>query len=297
MKKARAGHHRRLERHAEAFAPKIAQLIEASGTSQAELANTLGAPPSRVSEWAKGKRVPPPEALIRLGAFAAKLGLSDASFFWSRAGVDRETLALMADSLLPRTAVLPEATVSIPRYRDTVAGRVEAGRAVPLPIEFVPHPGKTICLMVDERSSAVVDAPRGLFVLDASIEGQEDLSDLWGAVVILRHPGAGGGAARWPSGLYAGRLTLRWDSEGFPEHIRIEGSLAMLGRERGYYQLPLGAFAAPNPSGARARPEEADHRIRDAEQRARSEIRLSVGIRILGRVIGRLTGHIEPSKP
>jgi transcriptional regulator with XRE-family HTH domain len=269
--------------------------------SGAELARRLGVSDSRIPEWNAGRRLPSPDTLIKLGKFALELKLDDPFFFWALAGVDTHTLRLMADETVKWEYGIAGSTVPIRRFEETETGRVEVGPPVSLPAEFIPNPVETICVLVSGEPSAgqplsiVREAPRGLFILDTSVEGTEDLRPLWGKVVML-HYTAEPHDLYYP-GVYAGRLVLL--DEPFihhtPELAGTSGLLATLTEKAGLEMMFLGAYR--EPEGMKGIPlEDKDRRIQrmhEIHERALLQFRLREGIRILGKVIGRLTGHLE----
>lgn len=182
--------------------------------------------------------------------------------------------------------------IRIPEFRETFQGREAAGPPIALPARFIPHPLNTICLSVDEKSTTVVDVPRGLFILDTSIEGVESLSDLWGRVIMLRYEGRVEDFPEYPDGLYTGRPQLKQNSFG-AENPTFSAFLEMLGRESGHYILPLGSFSAQSAFVKGMTREELNRCFAEARERAKAELRLNRRVRVLGKVIGRLTGHLE----
>jgi transcriptional regulator with XRE-family HTH domain len=279
-----------------AISKQISKLRKVRGETQGEFAKALSVTQPMVSAWEAVKgEAPSSGAYLRLGNLAT---YPENIWFWERAGIERQAMlsAFEMDLQERGTPPLIGEVIRIPRLSETLKGRESAGPAVPLPAEFIPNPGATICLMVAEASATVVDMPRGMFLLDTSIEGVRDLSQLWGRVVMVRHGGHGEGIEGWPEGLYVGRLTLERAlgvSDG--KDIFFYGNLAMLGREVGHYNLPLGRCVAPGAMTGYGDREDWARRIKEAEKLARAEMHLNKGIRILGKVIGHLTGHLEAS--
>jgi len=276
---------------------RILKLRKGRKETQIEFAKAVEVGQPQVSAWELGTDSPSIGAWVRMAKLAS---YPENLWFLEQAGIDARALRPITagiqkdDAMISRPFWETGAVVPIRRFRATEQGREEAGAPVPLPKEFVPNPQATICLSVDEESTTMVDAPRGLFILDLSIEGIDDLSTMWGRVVILRHPGVGETFLRWPAGLYAGRLMMKWAPRSMSAgDIIFEAGLAMLGREGGHYSLPLGSYAFPSAMKPIPGPEESAARIAEAEKIARSKFRLDKSVRILGRVIGRMTGHIE----
>jgi transcriptional regulator with XRE-family HTH domain len=266
---------------------------------QSELARLIGVSESRIPEWMKGTRLPSPDTLINLGKLALERGLPDPFFFWALAGVDTQTLRKMADRVRERQYELVGPTVPVPRFRETLTGREEVGPPVALPTEFLPNPLATICLLVDEKSTAVVSSPRGLVILDTSFEGVDDLSALWERVVMLRYAPT---VAAYEKGIYVGRLLLEQTSRTWrnAEAPRFNAVLEMISRMKAAdiarpRHILLGSCV--DSEGMRGlAPEDLQgrsHRWEEIQARTRAEFRLPHGVSILAKVIGRLTGHLE----
>jgi hypothetical protein len=243
-----------------------------------------------------GKRKPTPEGWIMLGKLALEYGLADPFYFWAQAGVDRQALESMANKIIEgRSAPMTEGeTVRFPEFRETLQGREEAGPLIALSARFVPRPLSTIGLSVDEKATAVVNSPKGVFLVDTSIEGTDDLSALWGCVIVLRFPGT----AYLPEGVYIGRLFLIDEAYNprQPDAARSVGRLAPLGHgEEIVEYLYLGEHLELD--GMKGVPlDDREGRIRrmdEIHERALSAFRVTKGIRILGEVIGRITGHLK----
>jgi transcriptional regulator with XRE-family HTH domain len=277
---------------------RIQEFLKRTG-KRVELAAKLGVSESRISEYVSGKRNPTAEGWIALGKLALEYGLSNPFFFWAQASIDPQTLRSMADRIVEGQRRLMGETVPVPRFWETESGRKESGPPVPLPTEFMPNPESTICLLVDQRSDGIVDSPRGLVILDTSCQGVDDLEPLWDRVVVLRYAPTGERLAE--KGLYAGRLRLAenartWREPNAPVFV---GLLEMIGELRGtnigiVRNLPLGTYT--DSEGMRGIPtgdeEGRTHRWKEIQGRARSRFRLAEGTRVLGKVIGRLTGHL-----
>lgn len=290
---------------------RIGEILAKFGR-RVELAARIGVSESRISEYIAGKRVPTPEAWIKLGKLALEHGLADPFFFWAQAGVDAQTLEAMASRIAEGRYPLMGDTVPIPRFRETSEGRQDAGPPVPLPVRFVPNPSATICLDVDEKSSGVVSAPRGLFVLDTSVLGTANVLAHQERVVMVYIPQLPG--SYYPKGLYAGRVRLQQRQHGsrpdwgwlgvfllpLPERSRW-ASLGPASYETplredwGHESFEIGSYEEIDVMRGVAweNDEERSGRFADMWQRVGSNFPLTEGVRIVGRVIGRLTGHLE----
>ena len=261
-----------------------------------ELASALGVSESRISEYIAGKRKPLPETWLKLGKLALKHGLPDPFYFWAQAGHDLGTFQSMGAKVFEAQYSSMGEIVPIPRFRQTEQGREEAGPPLPLPTECIPNPRATICLSLSEKSTGVVDAPKGLFILDTSVESTESLRELWNRVLMIYFDRPEW-APRFPRGVYVGRLIEMMPVQRGHQSEQVDVSAALLsltGNEV-YERMFIGSYEetdglhgiSPQDPEARRR------RMSEIGERALSKLRLDKGIRILGRVIGRLTGHLE----
>ncbi len=281
------------------FIKLLKEGLEKIGT-QSESAKLFGVSGSRIPEWLKGDRLPSPDTLIRIGKVALERGLPDPFFFWALAGVDTQTLRLMADKLQKRQYKLAGEIVPVSRFRYTEKGREEAGPPVPFPAEFVPNPATTICVIADEKSTALVDCPRGAILLDTSCEGAENLQALWSHVVLIDcTPGKHLMTMSTRAGIYAGRLQLEGSQLPYPQDsARMDATLWSLiaegwnRHEVGHYLEPKGMEGVP--------PDDVQTHIRrwaEVRSRAISAFRLYPGFRVIGEVKGRLSGRRSPEFP
>jgi transcriptional regulator with XRE-family HTH domain len=281
-------------------AKRIRALRKALGDiGQREFARLVGVRHATLSEWESGKNFPSAAGFLALGNLAK--GQDEKLWFWEQAGLSRAALIGLCGKISADQWKQPAEgeTVRIPEFRETAHGREEAGPPIPLPARFIPHPGSTICFSVDEQSTGVADSPKGIFILDTFYEGAEDLSALWGRVVILRYAPEFDSSA-FPQGIYAGRLILNISSVRVwaeRERPRIPAFLETLSShpESGYTMLFLGHYIDSQGMKGLA-PDDAEgmaKRREEIESRARSEFRLAKGTAILGKVQGRLTGHLE----
>jgi len=283
------------------FISRLRGMIAELG-SNAELARASGVSDSRIPEWMAGSRLPSPETLIKLGRIALERGMADPFFFWALAGMDTRTLRLMAEGVLETRYKIGGEAIAVPRFRETKQGREEAGPPVPLPAEFIPNPPSTICLVLDEKSDAVIEHPRGLLIVDTSSQSAEDVQSLWNRVVVLRYAPEEFVASAFERGLYVGRLVLSTTARSFPnaESVSLTGFLQWIDSE------PLAQFPDPrilflgtytDPVGRRGLPpgdkEAWSRRFDEIESRARSGFRFLKGVSIYGEVIGRLTGGLK----
>jgi transcriptional regulator with XRE-family HTH domain len=287
------------------------------GESQAEFAKHFGVSQGAVSAWERNDedRAASAEIYFRLANLASDP--ADKIFFLGKAGLDEQTILSAAEKLsrgrvkAPNSLVEKGSVVLVPRFRETLKGREGAGPPVPLPAEFIPHPGATICLAVSQTDFRIA-APRGLFLLDESVKDTEDLSALWERVVLLDYPSALG---LYPAGLHVGRLYMGTHGtrpgSGVPLDTRYlvwHGWLRSVDAPAGYQAIHFGEwrhplfekYTVPQPN-QNWRPrevvpseiEEFEAACREAEERAPKEFHLPKGVRILGKVIGRLTGHLK----
>ena len=276
---------------------RIKMFRERHYASQRALADALGLRQTVVSAWETGDNVPSCEAWVKLASLAPS---PDNLWFLKQAGLDREIIIAAARTLKENAVIRPKEgeMVVIPRFRETKRGREEAGPPVRLEAEFVPNPLTTICLCVDEKSIAIMDAPKGLFILDTSCEGADDLSALWGHVIAIHYAPKLLEPFGHRQGTYIGRLQIDYDVGGFRLEglIRYTGTLDMLTESR-FRFLHVGSYTDPQGMKGLAEDDkegESD-RMGEIEKRAVSGLRLLEGVRVLGKVIGRLTGHLEVS--
>ena len=281
---------------------RVKALRDAHGKTQKQFARLLGVAQSRISGWEKGKEFPSDEACFRMGNLCKTM--EKRIWFWGKAGLDEQTILATAEGIF--RGRLNEANrlskggevILVPRFRETLQGREEAGPPVPLPAEFIPNPGSTICFLVDDKATAIVDSPRALFILDESEKDAPNLLPFWGQVIFVEYDPETGTDPRQESGIYVGRLALVSTPHRRPISRYIAQArlflLTDLMAERspwfGYWEYPAlsGLDDAimndpnfdQNPVVIAAR--------KEAKERARSELRLSLGWRILGRVLGRL---------
>jgi hypothetical protein len=267
-----------------------------------QLAAAIGVSESRIYEYMAGKRQPTPEGWLALGKLALEYKLADPFFFWALAGVDTETLRLMADRVQERRYEFTGPTVPIPRFRETVQGREEAGPPIPLPAEFIPNPNSTVCLVVDYKATAVVDSPRAVFILDESEADAENLLLFWDQVIFIRHKPKNEEGLQAPPGIYMGRIkllllntpTARMTFSGMVRLTLVFGQSAPSPLRLAYFEYPFPADLAADLAGIDLDLDELAHDPRvstacgEARQRARSEVRLDPDWHILGRVLGRL---------
>lgn len=280
------------------IAQRIKKFREDHYSSQKAFADALGMRQSVVSAWEIGDNIPSCEAWVKIGNIA---GYPENIEFWERAGLRREAMAAAAKLLGKNILIRPKEgdMVPIDRYRFTEKGMEKAGPAVPFALEFIPDPVTTICLSLAQNSLGVVDAPTGLFILDRSIEGTEDLRALLGRVVMIHYdrPGLG---MQFPKGFYVGRVIqmLPVQLGHQSEAVGVSAALLSLTGNELYQRVFVGNYE--EPKGLAGIPlEDVDARklrMTEIQDRALTGIRLYKGIRILGRVIGRLTGHLEASR-
>ena len=294
----------------------IQELREAlGGGTQEKFAGRLRSKQCTVSTWLRGdeNRKPSADSLIRMAGLAPNPDL--ASRFLRLAKISDEAIFSVARKL--ETDRFREAVplvekgeiVLVPRYRYTAQGREEAGPPVPLPAEFIPNQRSTICVVVDEAARGIVNAPRGTFIVDTSVEEAQELTQLWEKAVLLDFQLED---RSFRKGIYAGHLRLdrRISYVGRAGELAKQASLDMLTR-RAFASLPLGEWRHPSfdelrfetivgtDGVGRLRPptlEETDaiERLeRETEERAPVEFRLPNGIRIIGQVIGRLSGNVK----
>ena len=285
--------------------PEYSTRIEAlrGTTKQRDFAAKFPVSPSRVSEWESGKRPPVAEGFYRLGSLADNP--DDAIWFWKQAGLDDEKLLaaarkLEADRFREAAPLIEKGdVVLVPRFRETLQGREEAGPPVPLPKEFIPNPASTICFVVDEKATGIADSPKALFILDQSEKDAPNLLPFWGQVVFARYDPDLAIKPRWNRGISVGRLVpinallRRAGAPGLvvePKLFLLTDLMAQRSPEIGFWAVP--SFTGLDDAIAKDPNLEQNPLViaarKGAAERARSELRLDSGWSILGRVLGRL---------
>ena len=287
-------------------AKRIKGLRDALDLKQAEFAKRLHVTQATVSSWEAGDedRAPSAEAYFRLGTLAREQ--ADRIWFWARAGLDEQTILAVAANLskdrVKEGKDLAEKgdVILVPRFRETMQRREEAGPPVPLPTEFIPNPGSTICFVVDRKATAIVDSPKAIFILDESEKDAPILLPFRGQVVFARYKPETGTEANpyWRPGIYMGRI-------GFVQPFELTAGMAfwasanlhLLTGKSAVETIPVGRFTYsaqnelagidPNTVDSQLNPRVESVR-KKAWERAVKELKLEAGWSILGRVLGRL---------
>src|ERR1017187_8055570 len=143
------------------IARRIKKFREGRYPSQRALADALGVGQTVVSAWETGDNEPSSAAWVKLGNLA---GYPDCKWFWQQGGIDEELIATAGGNILKGRSV-PLArgeAVRLPQFRETIQGRESAGEPIPFAIVLIPNPLSTICFVVDERATAVVDSPHAI---------------------------------------------------------------------------------------------------------------------------------------
>ncbi len=195
----------------------------------------------------RGSDAPSPAFFIRLGNLAS---FPENFWFWEQAGMDGKKMVNAVKQILKQQREEQAAPLvggevyRIPEFRETATGRESAGAPIPLAARFIPRPEKTICVSVDAQSTGMADSPKGIFILDTSFEGAQDISALWDRVVMLRYAGEFADST-FPQGIYSGRLFLNaQDVRVFqnPQFPRISGWLEGLVGRHGPITMWLGEY-------------------------------------------------------
>lgn len=270
--------------------------------NQKALADALGLGQTVVSAWERGDSVPSSEAWMKIGNLAP---YPENIEFWKQAGMDVGAMRAAADKMIldrvsgAKRLLDVGAAILVPRYRETMQGREEAGPAVPLPAEFIPNPGSTICLVVDRKALPVVDSPLAVFILDESEKQSRNLRPFWGQVVFARYRPENVAAPReYSGGIYMGRVRASFDFQATPDwKFRGGAFLSLLDSPERNRQQAIGLFEYSalrdlegldpfDPNIA------ADPRVHSAQMEARKMLfektELMAGWSIMGRMLGRL---------
>lgn len=275
--------------------------------NQLQFASKIGTAASRVSEWESGKTKPRTEALYRLGSLASNI--EDTIWFWRQAGLDEKKIV---DAARKIGADWQEAkTVPIPQYRYTKQGRQEAGPPIPLPKEFIPNVASTICLAIDDQSTGVIDAPRGTFVVDTSVQDTQSPSEFYGKVIVFSFSPLQSWD-RHPVGIYIGRLWLQGGARKLPGSVELTHywSLILLTGGAVVHRLDLGSprtiipFDVPSERKPEAftvvdvlefikQREEERGLWEKTVQDLQASFRFANEHCVLGQVIGRLSGKVK----
>jgi len=265
--------------------------------TQVEFAKFLHVAQPMVSAWEAGRELPASADLwIKFGEIA---GWPDCFWFWQRAGLVPKTLLAAVQKTLneqgeERAAPLVEGEVyRIPEFRATPQGREATGNLIPLPARFIPHPEKTICLLLELESAELADCPHGLVLVDTSIEGTRDIRGISEHVIVLRYAPEGQ-ALLGSKGLYMGRARIElMQHSGRRDWMRISLKLLSLKPWTPTWTM-LGMYE--DPEGMRGIPYEDDEarslRLNEILRKVGSNFPLAEGVQIIGSAVGRLTGHL-----
>ncbi len=276
---------------------RIRDVLKAVG-KRVSLAAKIEVSESRISEYLAGNRSPTSEGWVALGKLALELKLPDPLYYWEKAGVDSQSLRQMADKVREKQFEFVGPTVPILRLRLTEEGRKEASPPIQVPKEWLPNPHATVCLCVDEHSAGVAEVPDGLYILDESIDGTEDLASCEARIVMVRYTPPQRTA--WVGGLYVGRVRLRPYSW---QPLRIDARLMPLVPD--FYlsdsaiPLYLGrceskeAMAGVPPGEWNA----ANQRLGEMWKAGSLTFQIENGIRIIGKVRAQSWTDREPSPP
>lgn len=294
---------------------ELARLRDSLHLSQEEMAQKLGVGRSAVSGCEIGRIRLAPRTLIKLMEMSPSE--EQRLFFLEQMGLDRDTILRAADVAFKKQMEPPAAAkiMNARSYHVGDRGLVDAGEDVPLPAKFIPNPKATICMLMDEEAKGVRSSPRGLFIVDRSGADTEHLLSFLGRVVVMSFTPAGPHDP--PAGIYVGRISLRrrvW-GEGSREHLHHYWELDLLLDRGPEHQVSLysGGFDFPfevprgaaTPGGSRimdvwswlAGHPSREKLFFEAEHQALSSARLRHGCRLIGEVIGSLSGHTKPPRP
>jgi len=277
---------------------RVRALRDSMGMNQIELAAALPVARSRVSEWETGKRSPSPEHLYRLGSLASNP--DDAIWFWKKAGLDEQAILAAGKKILKdRTEdavplIQKGKIILVPRFRETAQGREETGPPLPLPVEFIPGPRSTVCLLVGAERGLTESPVDDIAVVDTSMTGEEGLESLWGEIVAIEFGSLGERQSDlpwvWPQGVFAGLLSMVAAERG-PLGPTTLAQLWPLRLGHGIaWPITIGSWTYPFPERReRALAEESEmyRKVQDEiEEQARCNLRPRAGCRVIGRVIG-----------
>lgn len=299
IKKIRSGKSRAAVKRENEIVRQIKLLRKERGENQKDFAKAMSVTQPMMSALEAGRDAPSPAFYLRLANVAP---YPQNVWFWEQAGIDtKKMMAALGTMLQERSPRLLAGEVArIPRFRETLQGRQEAGAHIPLPVEFIPNPDSTVCLVVDHEATAIVDSPRAVFILDESEVDGGSLLPFWDRVVFIRHrPESGTGQGlQAPPGIYMGRIRLSLGRRPTAA-MTFQGMarLTLLYGRNAPSPLLVARFECACPddlAGIDLDIAEAstDARLisawREASERALKEVRLGPDWQILGRVLGRL---------
>ncbi len=276
----------------------IRLLRESLGDRQIDFAKRLEVTQPMVSAWEAGRDVPSSTFFLRLGSLAP---YPKSMWFWEQAGMNEQAILSAAQGLLKKRSALPAENeiIWVPRFRETLQERESAGPPIPLPKEFIPNPASTVCFVVDSEATAVLDSPHAVFILDETDKNAPSVLPFWGNVVFAKYDAEAASNPRLRSGIYAGRLVFGNNWPRTPDDsYSVEALFYPLPGLEARRPLDVGWKPYPGLKGSgdigirlppRGQSPSLDAARDEARSRAASELRLSPGWRILGRVIGRLS--------
>ncbi len=154
--------------------------------SQVKFARRLNVASPTVNRWETGQIAPPSQVLLKLGMLAP----DDKTmwWFWRKAGLDQQTVLSAAAKLLKeRSASLTKAEkrqiVRIAPHQQSA--QANGGPKLLLPARFIPSPGSTTYLVLEDQSAQAGFATGDVVVLDERYKDPKDLRPLLGQVVLF----------------------------------------------------------------------------------------------------------------
>jgi transcriptional regulator with XRE-family HTH domain len=278
---------------------RIKLLRAERGENQKDFAKAMGVTQPMMSALEAGRDNPSPAFYLRLASVAP---YPQNLWFWEQAGIDIKKLMSASGTFSQEQSPRPleGGTVRIPRFRETLQGREEAGLPIPLPAEFIPNPQSTVCLVVDYKATAIVDSPQAVFILDESGKDAPSLSPFLAQVIFIEHRPESGidQGLQAPPGIYMGRIRLSLSTQPSARMTFLATvRLTLLHGRNAPSPLTLARFEYDSSDDLAGIDRNLDNLLNDprivpawrkANERALKEAKLGPDWRILGLVLGRL---------
>jgi len=254
---------------------------------QAKFGRLLGVSQATVSAWERDDedRTPSADMYFRLAMLASRP--EDQASLLQKAGLTGSAILSAAERIrADRSAPPSEGEIfRVAIVRCTTNGIEETGELFPVAASKVECESSTVCLIIDEYTFGLGEAPFGLYILDTSLAGAEDVGACKGWTVVRYAPESSTLIVN--EGLYAGQI--RTDATARGNKVLLQLKLAALGRASGD-QTPilLGLYEDPDAMSGLA-PEDIEgrgRRLAEMREHAWPKFPLLEGVSILGRVIG-----------
>jgi len=276
---------------------EIAERIKSlrGDATQTQFAEHLGVSQTTVSAWEVGDTTPSSELWVRLASLAR---YPDNLWFLEQAGLDLEWMVSVAERILRERSIPadPGEVKRISRFRLTPEGNREPGPPVLVAAEYVPNPGSTFAVVVDEKGAGFAFSPGDIVVVDSSAGDVETCESFWNQVVLAefapRAEQPAGLQGVWPEGFLVGKLVLERHGGWHPKGIVFSGRLGPLVEAFDARSFPIGHYYHEVPADldrfgySPPSDREMSGRLeKEGREQALKNFRPAKGCRILGRVI------------